>query len=682
MTTPLKTTPCVLVLFLFFVVASIVRADTECRGWGDVRALRINGDAFGLTTNLRMTNPDESENVTLTSQARNARGTRAGNAQTFTGPLAFASGAGINWRIQITDTASDTASFDLTATANADLTLGGVYYWFNLPAGDWLNGTAEITTQNASTKINLTDAGLPELRWTVGTSIKLTRGTRSLELTFPAATNLLLQATRRQNQGGEGGEGRGGEQPPTLTNFNIAFPLGTGNLARGQNFHAAVIAKAAMENDYAPIHITLDPAKTGPAFAGIGGNFRLQSQADPAHIAYNLENLRIAWGRVAMPLNLWQTSATMDAAAAAEAGQLNNQVRLAMEMARTLAQKKIPIIISDWSAPAWAVDAPPAPARGPGGGGGVAAKHIADDQWPAMYKGIVSYLVCLKKNYGAEPELFSFNESDLGIDVHLTPEDQHLLIRELGAAMQAAGLKTKMLLGDTSSPSPRPNTFMDPTLADPDAMKFVGAMAYHSWNGGTDQQLALWGQAAQRTHLPLLVSEGGTDPDSYRFPNLFLEPWYSIDEINLYLRCCALSQPASILHWQLTENYSPLASAGRGAPLQPTQRFFNLKQLDLTPSEAPWLAASVDRPHLTVAAYGDDMHGYAIHLINTGAAREVTLTGIPASIKELHQFVTDEHRHMQEIEKPLPVAAGMVKFTLDADVFVTLLAGADAGAKP
>ena len=132
-----------------------------------------------------------------------------------------------------------------------------------------------------------------------------------------------------------------------------------------------------------------------------------------------------------------------------------------------------------------------------------------------------------------------------------------------------------------------------------------------------------------------------------------------------------MSQPASILHWQLTENYSILTGGRNGRPLKPTQRFFNLKQLNLTPPEAPSLGITSDRPRITAAAYGDDTHGYAIHLVNTGATRVVTITGLPDSLKQFYVSVTDATRNMKALP-PVIVNAGSAQVTLDFQSYVTL----------
>jgi hypothetical protein len=652
-----------------------VRAETECAGTGDLRGFRYKGEMINLTSSIRMTSPDGAQ----TGQAQLRGAGRTGTRQVFTGNVGFGGGAGaagkgkgggkggagkgggagggVGLQVQLDDTAPDTTTFDVQATATAAIPLEGINYWFNLPGANFATGSAELVAADnaAATKVSL--AGLPagSTRYADATvrSIRISgAANRVVEFTFANPTHIILQETRGGG-GGRGGAGGG-------MTYNLLVPIGTGTLNPDKPFHAAFTLKASCDLDAAPVTLTLNPARTGPPFLGMGGNFRLQGPADPAHIAYNLENLRVVWGRVEMPLSTWQSSETADPAAVPP-DKLNSKVKEAMEMAQTLAKKHIPFVISDWSAPNWAV--------APGGVGG--GRQIAAEKWPAMYKGITSYVAYLKKNFGAEPALFSFNEADMGINVKLTPEDQRKVIKELGAAFAAQGLATKMLLGDTGNPTPRPLNYNDPAIADPEAMKYVGAVSYHCWTGGSDQIIANWGQIAQKFKVPLLVAEGGTDPNSHQYPSIFREPWFSLDEANLYLRCMALSQPASILHWQLTENYSILAGGRNGQPLQPTQRFYNFKQFNLTPPEAPSLGIAGDRPRITTAAYGDATHGYAIHIINTGATRPITLTGLPAALTQLYPSVTDATRNMKLLT-PITVSGGRAQFTLDYQSFVTL----------
>jgi len=666
--------PSLLAVSLFCCLSA--RAETEWGQTGDLRTFRYKGEPIEMTTSLRMSSPDGSQ----TAQAQLSTTGRTGAKLLLTGNLAFgAAGAdrggrggagggrgrgegarggggagGASLRVQVDDTANDTTTFDVTASSSTNIPLDGIHYWFTLAGANFAGGSAECFPMTAGA--GNVRVPLAEYNTGVDTTVEKIRingaGNRIVEFTFAKPTHIVLQRTIGGARGGRGG---GGGAQSSATNYSLVIPIGTGNLTPDAPFHAAFTLKASCDVDTTPVKLAVNPDRAGPGFIGIGGNFRIQSPADAATIAYNLANLRVAWARLEMPLSSWQTSETADPAAA----PLNSKVQEAMEMGRTLAQKKIPMIISDWSVPSWAAAA--------GGGRG----QIAPEKWPAMYKGITSYIAYMKKNYGAEPLLFSFNEADQGINVKLSPAEVDSVIKGLGAAFAEAGLATKPLLGDTGNPQSRPANFIDVAIADPEAMKFVGAVSYHCWTGGSDQIIAHWGEVAQRFKLPLMIAEGGTDPASYSHRFLFLEPWYALDEINLYLRCMALSRPISILHWQLTDDYNILAGGRNGEPLRPTQRFFNLKQLNLTPPQAPSLDITGDHPRLTAAAYGDATHGWAIHLVNIGTTRPVTITGLPASLTQLYPVITDSARNMQALA-PVPVSGGAAQFALDYQSFVTL----------
>jgi len=103
-----------------------------------------------------------------------------------------------------------------------------------------------------------------------------------------------------------------------------------------------------------------------------------------------------------------------------------------MLMAQKLAKRGIPIIISVWSAPSWAIIGEERDAyrfRHQG----IYGYPLNPQKLDEIYRSIGDYLVYLKQNYGVEPALFSFNESDLGINVRQTGEEHAELIKGLGA---------------------------------------------------------------------------------------------------------------------------------------------------------------------------------------------------------------------------------------------------------
>jgi len=331
----------------------------------------------------------------------------------------------------------------------------------------------------------------------------------------------------------------------------------------------------------------------------------------------------------------------------------------------------MPVILTAWFPPQWAVVGPLKFRPGPDRIWGNPLDHTKTN---GIYKSIADYISYLKDEYGVEIAMFSFNESDLGINIRQTGEEHDELIKGLGAYFVSRGLKTKLLLGDNSDATSY--QFIYPALNDPATHQYIGAVSFHSWRGWDRETLQKWAAAAAQLHLPLLVGEGSIDAQAWGYPAIFEEQTYALEEINLYIRLLAICQPASILQWQLTSDYSPLAGGGifgDNGPLRPTQRFWNLKQLASTPKGLKVMQLGINGSDVSGAALGDNAKGiYAIHLVNNGTTRKVTLTGLPVTIKWLRIWITDKNRTMQE-GPAIQVVNGKVKFTLDATSYTTLM---------
>jgi hypothetical protein len=270
--------------------------------------------------------------------------------------------------------------------------------------------------------------------------------------------------------------------------------------------------------------------------------------------------------------------------------------------------------------------------------------------------------------------LFSFNESDLGINIRQTGEEHAKLIKGLGAYMASRGLTTKMLLGDNSDATT--HQFIYPAMRDTATYKYIGAISFHSWRGWDANTLKKWADAAKQMNLPLLVGEGSTDAAAWGYPAIFQEQIYALKEINLYTRLMAICQPESILQWQLTADYSPLAGGGifgDTSPLHPIRRFYNLKQLASMPPNLYAMPVVTNSPNVTCAAQGDNAKGvYAVHIVNNGAKRETILTGLPANVQQLHIYTTSATLNMQQ-GNPIKVEKGRAKFTAEAASYITLV---------
>src|SRR5450432_1602835 len=295
------------------ILPTSVFGQAELNGWSGMRGIRVDGELIKFTTGLRAVRPDNSEIAQTGNElVRNPHFAHSGNKQTCSGNLVFFKESQMLPFTQIIqDTAPGTVNVDLQFAPTADMSLGRVYFFINLPDADYSDAAAEmIDESDGSAK---------------GVRIKSPR--RQIEVNFPQPIQITVQKQE------------------------ILFALSSGDLKADQKVHANFTIKVSGEVDKTPIKLAIDASQPGREFDGIGGNFRLQNPADSAIIQYNLENLRVAWGRVALPLAQWQPIEELDP----HPPEPSPAVKNAMAVARTLHQKKIPLIISVWFAPTWAL---------------------------------------------------------------------------------------------------------------------------------------------------------------------------------------------------------------------------------------------------------------------------------------------------------------------------------------
>ena len=66
-------------------------------------------------------------------------------------------------------------------------------------------------------------------------------------------------------------------------------------------------------------------------------------------------------------------------------------------------------------------------------------RRIHPDRWDELLECLGSYLAYAKREYGVEPDLFSFNEANIGVDVLLTAEEHREAIKHIGPASRRWG---------------------------------------------------------------------------------------------------------------------------------------------------------------------------------------------------------------------------------------------------
>jgi hypothetical protein len=629
--------------FALALLAGAVEAQTEVMAWGNITGIRVEGQLIEFESSFRVVETGWTDMDFTGRERQSTQYSRKDHTQTVKSSVKR-----VNFEQAVEDKGKGIAGVSLAYSSDTTRKVEGVYYGFSLPAKRYATG--RVTIGGRSLPVASLKDTSPKVS---GRQIVIEGDGRRIRIDFASSVRAFL----RKEADGE---------------IVVYVELWGNTLKKGQKGKLDFSLAASGDMDNSPVEVIVDKNAPGRLFAGLGGNFRLQNPAhDPQVIDYCLDNMRITFARVEMPWGIWHPAENADPIADARAGKLNSRVESSLKIAQRLAAQGMPVIVSAWFPPNWALLPGQHAFRG---GGGVAALRLDPAKNRQIYESIADYLLYLKETYGVEAYAFSFNESDLGINVLHTPQEHAGFIKGLGAQMASRNLATRVLLGDNSDATTF--DFILPALNDPETHKYIAAVSFHSWRGCDDETLHKWAASARQLNVPLIIGEGSTDAAAWRYPQIFLEPTFALYEINLYVRIAAICQPLSILQWQLTSDYSILRGAGiygSEGELRPTQRFWNLKQLAVTPENAFALSFACNKEEVNCAAFGNLSRGeYAVHLVNNGAGRTATIKGLPA-LSAIKVYATNSSMSMQEIAATQS-ADGSVIIELPPAGFATLLA--------
>jgi hypothetical protein len=643
-------------LRLGFVVAALLAACLFCSAaeraiidrTGRLSSMILDGDELAVRGRIEIPSADWSR-VATPSAAR-----RTGD----TG----------NWQATITVEEGKTASFRQTVaeengrlwltleiTADSALDVAGVYYTVEVPRAEFMGGQGTIRTASGSRIASLPERkpeGRDFLR-AEGSGFALS-GARNLRLAAEFDSPREVAFADRWERSGR--------------TYAALIRMHPGPLDPQRTVSLKLALSLSGDANHTPAHLALAAATRRYSFQGFGGNYCFNIESPVTQ--YTLDNLKVAWGRTEMSLSYWEPENdnnlpdTPNWEYFKKRLEAYPRLRLEMELGRKLQDKGIPYITSIWAIPEWAYTDPgPKPQRRN-------RRRIAPDKWDELVESIGTYLLFAKQQFGTEPDMFSFNEANIGVDVLLTPEEHRDAIKRLGAHFEKLGLKTKLLLGDATGPQ---GTHVWPlaAAADPDAMRYVKAIGFHSWGGGTPEQYKAWGDLAEWLQLPLLVTELGYDAAAYN-NRAYDSFYYGIQEVRMYQELLLHARPQGTQQWEFTSDYGIVQTQRRAdgaVDLIPTSRFWFVKHFtDLTPRNSDALATSSDNPEVLMTAFASGSV-YTLHIANTGASRQVTLEGLPDV--ELRAVRTSESENYKELVA-LRVQSGALRFEIPARSLLSL----------
>jgi hypothetical protein len=174
--------------------------------------------------------------------------------------------------------------------------------------------------------------------------------------------------------------------------------------AKGQSLKFAARLKVTGEPDRKPATLRLDANRPRYRLDGVGGNYCFGDDGPAA--TYTLTNLNVGWARVEFSADLWYPEA--NTLRPSDNDKPGRKTHSDLELARRLSASGIPYVLSIWRLPQWMYVGPDHPPDWSG-------RIVPRERWDKVAEMVGSYLLYAKEKYAAEPELFCFNEADLGV---------------------------------------------------------------------------------------------------------------------------------------------------------------------------------------------------------------------------------------------------------------------------
>ena len=628
---------------------------------GRINAMTFDGEQVDVQTDIRVPLAGWGS-IPNMSQARNVQFSEQGGKRTWTGRIDLGGGKAYTYQEAVSE-AKGAVELDLRVTAEAEAEIEGVYLWLDVPIMVFAGGECALAEGGQAGPTAEMPRERPQNRHFLnGSGDRLTMTDAAGKTSLTVALDRPCPITVQDNREWQG------------STYSAFIQVARGALAVGQSASLRATLTLTGEPDTTPARLSVDATRVRYQLDGFGGNYCFNIESPVTQ--YTLDSLHIAWARTEMTPAEWEPENDNESPTDTNWALLeshdtpDSNLRREFLLAKQIQERGIPYVISIWHLPEWLY-------ADPGKGPDAHRRRVDPGKWPELLECLGSYLVYAKRQYGVEPDLFCFNEANIGVRVLFSPEEHREAIKAIGAHFRKLGLKTKMLLADATGPQGT-DKYALPAAADPEAMQYVGAVGFHSWGGATPEGYGAWADLAERLKLPLLVTELGVDAGAWR-GRTYDSFQYGLREIRMYQEILLYARPQGTMQWEFTSDYG-IVKEERGAPgeppkLVPTQRFWLVKHFcNLTPHGSDALTTASDHPRVLFTAFAGPVAGtraYTLHVANLGPGRHATIAGVPKGIQSLRAIRTTESEAFVDLP-PVPVRDGVAETDLAQQSLLTL----------
>lgn len=186
---------------------------------------------------------------------------------------------------------------------------------------------------------------------------------------------------------------------------------------------------------------------------------------------------------------------------------------------------------------------------------------IKADKYDEVIDMITAFLVKAKKDYGVEADYFSFNESDGGYSVLLSPEATIRFFKMAGKRFRDSGLKTKFLWADTHQTRGTVE-FATMIAGDSTIWKYLGPLCFHSWwsENMPDREFERIAGLAKAWNKEVWCSELGFDAMAHQQKDMNASWDYALRFAKISHRMFKYSQVSVSQYWTWQNNYSIMSA--------------------------------------------------------------------------------------------------------------------------
>lgn len=272
-------------------------------------------------------------------------------------------------------------------------------------------------------------------------------------------------------------------------------------------------------------------------------------------------------------------------------------------------------------------------------------RRIKHDKYNEVIDMLEAFFLEAKNKYGVEVDYFSFNESDGGWQMIMSPTETIAFFKMAGDRFRKAGLKTKFLWADVAQTRGTVE-FATMTAADSTIWKYLGPLCFHSWwsENIPNSEFERIAGFAKAWNKPVWCSELGFDAMAWKVRGMDKSWDYAFRFAKISHRMMKYAEVEVSMYWTWQNNYPIMSSDTKTKyPSYYVTRHYT----DFLNSGTQILHSTTSDPEILAICGINSQGKNVVQIINLKLEKvSVELIGITGELSK--SVTTTENKHWEE----------------------------------